>query len=597
MQSKRKISLALAILVLAGILAGCGDPTATSVAPTTTASTTPAATTAAATQANGTTAVATGQTATTGGGVFRWVWPSEPRTLDPALLTSADSSALHVGENLFEGPVELDQDLKVVPAAAALPEVSADGKTYTFRLRKGQQFSNGDPLTAQDFVYSWNRVAQLGALSPNGQMFSLIEGFNQVYQEKDDAKRAAATVSGIKALDDYTIEIKLTEPASYFLTQVALSCYWPVDKKAVEAKGSKLDAKNPWASDAATFVGNGPFLLKEWKHDAGMRLEPNPAYTGSPKPSLSAVTIEFIKDAATSKLKYDNNELDDVGAPVADLQNLKKDPKYKGAYKDVPLALTTWLSFNYSKENPFSQNLKLRQAVTYAIDRQLITEGALNGAALPTTVLVPKGFPGYQEMNTYPFNPDKAKQLFKEAGYDTPEKVKALSDLINNWGEGKGGGLAINTDRNANKVWMENVQQQLKTNLGLELKLNAVSTQKEYAQRLEQHEFILFRANWSASYPDPQNYYDTAFISTSGTNYSGYKNPAYDELVKKANTTTATGQRLALYQQAEQLLQAEAVYVPLFNAIDMRLVRPTIQNWGYTPQGAVRLKYMVINKG
>jgi ABC-type transport system substrate-binding protein len=607
MSEKRTISILLAIIMLVStLLAACGDNTATTAPTTTTAATTTkAATTASATttaavtttaQVATTTAVAT--TAAITGGTFRWVKASEPKTLDPGLIALTDTISLQIVDNLFEGLLELDPQLKLVPAAAeALPTLSTDGKTYTFKIKKGLTFTNGDPLTAKDFAYSWNRVAQLGALAPGSFIFTLIEGFNAVSQEKDDTKRAAATVSGIKVVDDYTISITINEPAAYFLTQVSLASYYPVNQKALESKGGKLDDKNSWASEATSFVGNGAFVLKDWKHEQIMRIEANPAFKGSPAPSISGATIEFIKDAATSKLKYDNNELDEVGVPVADMQKVPKDPKYKDAFKAVPLARTTWLAFNMGTDNPFSKNLKLRQAFSYAIDRQLITDGALNGAAVPATTLVPQGFPGYAEYNAYAYNVDKAKQLFKEAGFDTPEKVKALADEINNYGDGKGGGLTINVDRAANKAWMESVQLQLKDTFGLELKLNQISTLKEYTERRDKNkEFLLFRGNWEANYPDPQNFYEAAFVSTSSGNYAGYKNPEYDALVKKANTTTDQTQRMKLYQDAEKVLQADAVYVPIFNAVEMRLIRPTLQNWGYNSQGPLKMKYMQIKK-
>ncbi|NWJ46705.1 MAG: peptide ABC transporter substrate-binding protein [Chloroflexi bacterium] len=606
MKDKRAALLLAGVLLLTTLLYACGDsPTATvttTAAATTVAKTTAAATTATTTAATTTAAVtATTAAATTVANakpaVFHWAKTGEPLTLDPAYVTLTDAIGSQLADNLFEGLLELNPQMKVIPASAeALPTVSADGKLYTFKLRKDLKFSNGDPLNATDFIYSWNRVARSGITAAAGSAFSLVDGFDTVWNQKDEATRTAMTVSGFKAVDDYTIEITLKKPGTYFLTQSTLPGFYPVNRKVIEANPAKVGEPNKSFMSAETVVSNGPFLIKDWKRDTTIRLEPNPYYSGNPKPSVSAVTIDVIKDATTSKLKYDNGELDEVGVPLADMQTAPKDPKYKDAYVQVPLARTTWLAFNMSGDNVFSRNLKLRQAFAYSLDLTLITQGALSGSAFSATSLLPKGFPGYHEMNNFAYNLDKAKQLFKDAGYDTPEKIKTLEQEINNWGNGGlGGGLVNSGDRNANKVMMENIQQQLKTAFGVELKVNLVATLKEFVQRRDQnHEFLLYRGNWEANYPDPQTFYESTFFSTSSGNSSGYKNPLYDELVTKANSASDSSQRYDLYYQAEQVLQNDVAYIPMYNAVEPRLIRPTIQNWGYNAQGPMKLKYMQI---
>jgi oligopeptide transport system substrate-binding protein len=461
------------------------------------------------------------------------------------------------------------------------------------------KWSNGDPLTAKDYVYGWNRVAQIGAKAEYGFLMYPVQGFAEVYDEKDDTKRQQATISGIKAVDDNTIEIKLKQPTSYFVSSMGLWTFWPVNQKVVEGSGSKFDEKNPWSSDSTKFVGNGPFTIKEWKRDISMRLEVNPNYSGE-KPGIDVATIEFIKEDATARLKFDNGELDDVLVPVSDIQKLKKDPKYKDIFKEFPLARVTWLALNMdpAKPNPINKSLALRQALWYAIDRELVTEGALQGAGVPATNLLPPGIPGPKPLNSYPFDVTKAKALLKEAGYDTPEKVKALSDEINNFGGGKSGGIAFNSDASVNKAWAENVQQQLKTNLGLEIKLNPVATFAEFLKRRdEDKEFIMYRGSWGADFLDPQNFYEALFVSTSGTNQSNYKNPKYDDVVlKKGNVGKTQAERDEAYGEAEKILQQDAAYVPLFYGIEVRLIRPTVTGWGYNSRGPAQLKYITIKK-
>ncbi len=618
MKHPRKLYLFVAVLLLLpGLVAACGDNTATTTPATTSATTTSVATTSATTAAttqNATTSATTTSVATTttsattaattqagaarSAGTFRWRQASEPKTLDPGFLT--DQTSIEIAQNIFEGLLELDPKLQVKPAlASAMPTVSEDGKTYTFKLKPGLKFSNGDSLTAKDFVYGWNRVAQLGDLAEYGSIMYEIEGFEAVSTEKDEAKRKAATVSGIKAVDDNTITIKLNAPSFYFLTEATLWVFFPVNQKLVESKGDKFDEKNPWSTEAANLagVGTGAFILKEWKHDVSMRLEVNPNYSG-PKPDIDAVTVDFIKDDSTARLKYDNGELDEVLVPVSDIQKLKKDPKYQNQYHEYANLRTTWLQFNFSKnDNPLSTNPKLRQAFAYAMDRQLITDGALNGSGVPTTVLLPEGLVGYKTLDSYPYNKDKAQQMLKEAGYDTPEKVKQLEDQINNYGGGKSGGYAFNADTDQWKAVAESVQQQLKNNLGLNIKLNPISTFKEFlARRDDNKEFIFMRGSWGADYPDPQNFYEQCFASYSGNNKSNYKSPVFDELVKKGNVASTPAQRAEYYQQAEKVMQDDAAYVPLFNGIQVRLQKPYIQNFGWTAQSILPFKYVVIKK-
>lgn len=508
-----------------------------------------------------------------------------------------DGFSIQVAQQIFEGLVEFNPKLEVIAAGAeALPTVSADGKTYTFKLRKDLKWTTGEPVTAKDYAYAWNRVAQFGDEAEYAFVFSEIDGFDAVNTEKDAAKRKTMTVPGIKVIDDYTLEVKLANPASYFLTEVALWSFWPVNQKALEAKGDKFDRKNPYFSEAANVVSNGPFILKEWKHDVSLRLEPSPSYVGQFKPSITAATVDIIKEDATAKLKYDNNELDDVQVAVADIQALKKDPKYKGAYLEAPSASIYYIVFNYAKENPFSKNIKLRQALSYAIDRQLVTDGGLNGSGNPTTVLIPSDFLGYKPLDTYPFNVDKAKAMLKEAGYDTPDKLKALADEINNFGGPNSGGLTYPSERT---VWVslwQNLQQQIKTNLGLDLKLNPVSTFKEYLDRVNKAEFAVYYGTWGADFPDPQNFYEPLYLTNAGINRGKYTNTAFDAAVKKGNIAATPQQRAESYQQAEKILQDDAAYIPLYNNVNVRLVRPTLQGYVWPSLTSPRWKYMSIKK-
>ncbi|MEI6043636.1 MAG: peptide ABC transporter substrate-binding protein [Chloroflexota bacterium] len=542
------------------------------------------------------------------GGTFNWSQPSEPLSLDPAIAT--DDTSLQVIWNLYDGLLELLPDLTVGPSIAEkMPTLSPDGLTYTFILRKDVKFSNGDPVSSKDFVYSWRRVlsnpeAEYSFVFDNVKGVSSKDGLNDLRnialneKEPNKKKEAQAAVdkavdniltSSIKAVDDYTISITLEEPAAYFLTAIAL---WPwdvVNKNVIDKYGDK------W-TEAGNLTGTGPFILKEWNHTQNMKLVYNPNYFQG-RAGIDGVNIVYIKEDATARLKYDRGELDDIRVAVTDIQRTAKDTKLKDQFHKVPMSRTTWLGFNM-KNGIFATNLKLRQAFFAAIDRQLLTDKMTQGSAAPTTVLLPEGIPGYKKYDGYPFDPAIAKQYLKEAGFDTPEKIKQLEDQINNFGDASNaGGIAFNTDQTVNKSVWENVQQQLHDNLGLNLKLNPVTTFKEFRVRRDtNHEFLLFRSSWGANYPDAQNFYQSLFGCSQVENSALYCNDKYDAAWKKGNIASSQSARDEAYQEAEKILSDDAAYVPLFNPIIVQLTKPYIQNWGYNPQNIIYFKYMEIKK-
>jgi ABC-type transport system substrate-binding protein len=593
-------------LLLVGLLAACGDNTATQVPASTTAAATTAAaanTTAAAaattaavaatTAAGAATTAATGATAaaaatrTVTGGTFRYTMSGEPDSLDPNLATAQE--AIIVIDELFDGPTQLDKDLKVKPDLAESWTISPDGKVYTFKLRKGVKFSNGDPVTSADFLYSWNRIIQNEKAQYDFVMSDIV-GFDEVHKLTGDA-RAKATLSGLKALDDFTVQVTLNTPASDFILKTALHPYVIVDKKVIDALGDK------WI-EAGNLVGTGAFLLKEWKHNQSLRLEFNPNYWEG-RASIDAVTIELIKDPATARLKYDNGELDSIEVPVADLTKVKNDPKLKAELQLVPRTRTNFIGFKHKGDSPFATNKELRKAFYQAIDRRLVAEGALQGAGLPLNTLLVPGLPTYQPYEAYPFDPAKAKASLAAAGYNTPEKVKALEELINNFGAaGKSGGFAYTPERAGWQQAAESYVQQFKQNLGITLKLNPVPTAKEFFDRREQgHEFLIFFGSWGADYPDPNNFYQPLFGCETLAQQGGeYCNKDFDAAWKAGAIESDPAKRAADYQLAEKILQDDAGMIPTYSGLYAILVKPNISNWTYNPQGPTYFKDAQIKK-
>ncbi|MDB5080171.1 MAG: extracellular solute-binding protein family 5 [Chloroflexi bacterium] len=591
-------------LILAVTLAACGDNTATpSTASTTAASQATTAAVAATTAATATTAAATGATtaAATGattaaaaasarpvtGGTFRFTMTGEPDSLDPKLATSQE--AVIVMNEIFDGPTQLDKDLNVKPNLAESWTTSPDGKVYTFKIRQGVKFSNGDPVTAADFVYSWNRVIQNEKAEYDFVMSDIV-GFDEVHKLTGDDRKKAA-LSGLKALNDFTLEVTLTQAASDFILKTALHPFFIVDKKVVEASGDK------WI-EAGNLVGTGAFLLKEWKHNQSLRLEFNPNYWEG-RASIDAVTIELIKDGATARLKYDNGELDSIEVPVADLTKVKNDAKLKTQLQLVPRTRTNFIGFKHKGDSPFATNKELRKAFYQAIDRRLVAEGALQGAGLPLNTLLVPGLPSYKPYDAYPFDPAKAKASLVAAGYDTPAKVKQLEDLINNYGAaGKSGGFAYTPERAGWQQASESYVQQFKQHLGITLKLNPVPTAKEFFERRSTgHEFLIYFGSWGADYPDPNNFYQPMMGCETLAQQGGeYCNKDFDAAWKAGAVEKDTAKRAAFYQTAEKILQDDAGMIPTYSGLYAVLIKPTVSNWTYNPQGPTHFKDAQIKK-
>lgn len=621
MRWRRLFSFLTLAAVLASLLAACGDPTATPAATSSTTAattTTKAATTAAgATTATGaattaasaattaagaaTTAAAAGAATTAAGaaapgkadrvvtgGTFRWTMTGEPDSLDPQKASAEEG--VNVVNMLFDGLTQFDKDVNVKPSIADSWTISPDAMVFTYKLRKDVTFSNGDPVKAQDFIYSWNRIVQ-DEKADYEFVFSDIKGVAEIEKLTGDA-RAKATIPGTVALDDYTLQVTLSAPAVDFVTRATLWPFRPVSKKAVEQFGDK------W-TEAGNLVSTGPFVLKEWKHNQSLRLEANLKYWEG-RPSVDVITIDLIKEAATAKLKYDNGELDAYRVGVADIPKIKNDAKLKTQLTLVPQLRSNWISFNFDNDkSPFKTNKELRKAFYQAIDRRLVAEGALQGGGLALSTFLVPGIPSYKEYSPYPFDPAKAKASLAAAGFDTPEKVKQLEDQLNNFGDaGKSGGFAYTPERTGWQQASESYVAQWKQNLGINLKLNPDPTFKTFQKRRStDHEFLIYFGSWGADYPDPANFYQPLF-GCETTNQQGgkYCNKDFDTAWKAGSVESSTEKRAGLYQQAEKLLQDDAGMIPTYAGVYAVLIKPNVKNWGYNPNGPFPFKDLQLQK-
>ena len=489
----------------------------------------------------------------------------DPPTLDPHLTTDTTSARIIV--EVFGGLVTIDRDLNIVADLAESWEISGDGRVYTFRLRQDAKFHDGKPVTANDVQWSLERVTNPLTESPVvGQYLGDIIGV------KEKIAGDATTISGVRFVDEHTIEITIDEAKSYFLAKLTYPTGFVLDKENVEA--------NPraWFREPN---GTGPFRLKEYVVGETLVLERNEEFHLGP-PKLEEV--EFILSGGTSLLMYENDEIHVTGVGLADLDRLN-DPGNK-LYPELRTAPASF-SVNYIGLNvnePPLDDVNVRQALNLAIDKEEIASIVLGDLVEPADGILPPNFPGYNEsVRGYEFDPDRARQLLTASKYGSDlENIPPITITTP-------GSFGANVSLD-----MEVILQMWEINLGI----TAEFQQTEYAtflKDLHKGRFQMFDIGWIADYPDPENFLDILFHSESTNNHTHYSNPEVDELLVRARVETDTTARYALYNQAEQIILEDAPWVPLwFDGESKLLVKPNVHDYLLPPLIIPRYRYIYI---
>lgn len=468
---------------------------------------------------------------------------SEPPTLDWNLAT--DNVSITLLQNLMEGLASYDKKLDPKPALAEKWDVSKDGKTYTYHLRKGLTWSDGAPLTAQQFWDSWERALNPKTASEYAYFLFDVVGA----KDYNEGKLKDSSKLGLKVLDPLTFQVTLNKRAAYFPTIPTFTVTYPIRKELVEKYGSK------W-TDPGKLTVVGPFTLTEWKHDSKVVLAANPKYYAG-KPKLEVVNAYIINEDTTAINMFESGKLQYVSRlPPIEIERLKTSP----AYRNNPFLRGYYYGFNINKK-PFN-DVRVRQAFAYAVDRTQITS-MLKGGQIPTASWVPKGMMGYEPKVGLDFDLSKAKKLLAEAGYPDGKGFPPVTFLFDT--------------RDDHKMIAERLQAMWKKNLGVDLKAQNEDW-KVYLNRLKSDVPPMFRLGWGADYPDPDNFMGL-FTSYSGNNYTQWKNKEYDKLIEDAAGESSKAKRVALYKKAQVLLtEKDTVIIPLFvDAINV-LASPEVKN-------------------
>ncbi len=514
-------------------------------------------------------------------------------TLDPAVADAETDSEIQ--QNVWDGLVKFDQSLNIVPdLATEVPQATDNGLTYTFKLRQDVTFSNGDKFTSKDVLYSWNRAAAYqGSYSTN---LSAIEGYGTVAKNQKAGKELQAlleksdpsvTMTGLTAPDPYTVKVKLSAPAGWLLTALAMS---GVTGQIVDMNAVKNDPDN-WWTNPATAIGTGPFKMTAYTPKQSVDFAAVDNWWGSPKPTLKKVHIDIsVNNASTAITKYEQGGYDIVGyggysnLPVADILRIQQSSSEKGQLLLHPKVRTYWVSFNMVSDSsrqakgPFTmdqgQSAKdLRTAFALAVDKKKLVDTVCQGIVCTqaTGGLIPPTLIGYMGDNQDPlakFDAAKAKQLLQSAD---PNGTKT-----------KGLKYAYDPENPLNVAAAQFLQAQWKENLGVQVDLLPVAHSPFIKGRLK-GDYALSRDGWQADYNHPQDWFDNLWGSKVGCPDSGcstgYTTKAYDDLLAKADAEPAD-QAKADYAKLNQMLIDDVVYIPLFYSVGAFLIKPYVKGAG-----------------
>lgn len=492
--------------------------------------------------------------------VLRLNLHSEPPTADPGLAEDTTSGAIILAT--FDGLTRIGSDEKPHEAAAEKIEVSEDLLTYKFTIRD-HKWSNGDPVTAHDFEYAWKRALDPKTASNYAyQLYYIKNG------EKANKGEAKLDDVGVKALDDKTLEVKLENPTPFFLELTAFRTYFPVNKKVIEAN-------EKWAGEAATHVGNGPFKIDTWEHKSKLVLVKNDSYWDKDKVKLDRIEFAMVEDENTELSMFDNGELDWAGSPTSDLPtDAIPALKEQGKMTTKPIAGTYWYKFNTEKP-PFN-NVKIRKAFAYSIDRQSLIDNITQRGQLPATGAVPPSMAlkadGYFKDNDL----ETAKTLLQEGMKELG--ITKLPSIT----------LSYNTSEGHKKI-AEAIQDQWKKNLGVEVKLENKEW-KVYLEDLHAGNYQIGRMGWLGDFNDPINFLELYKDKMGGNNDTRWEHPKYKELLTQSASEADPEKRKKILADAEQILMDEMPIAPIYFYTQSWVQNPSVKGVQMTGLGDVDWK-------
>jgi len=487
-------------------------------------------------------------------GVLHFGNLSEPASLDPHIATGVTEH--NVISALLEGLVAEDPvTLAPVPGVAERWMVSSDARRYTFFLRPGARWSNGDPVVAADFVFSFRRILTPSLGAPYAYMLFCIanaETFNKGELADFDAV-------GVKARDEHTLEITLHAPVPYFLSLLNHYSWFPVHPPTILAHGGIGEIGTTW-TEPGSFVGNGPFTLAAWHVNKHLIVRKNERYWDCAQVALNSIYFYPIGDHAIEERSFRAGQLHVTGTIPADrIDHYRKNAP--GLLRLDPYLGCYYYLFNTTR--PPLDNPAVRRALALAVDRERITRHITMAGETPALHFTPPGTGGYTAAQPLTGTPDDARQLLAEAGYPGGRGFPKLSVLY--------------TTSDAHARIAEAIQQMWRQELNIDIDLINMEW-KVYIEQTRNGRYDIARAGWIGDYPDPNTFLDL-WVTGGGNNRTGWSSPAYDALIREAAHTADNTRRHALFQEAEAILMAELPILPIYFYRSKSLVQPSVRGW------------------
>ena len=479
---------------------------------------------------------------------------SEPKGLDPALQTGVPEN--HIISALLEGLIAYHptKDLEPEPGIAESWEHNADFTVWTFKLRDAK-WTNGDPVTAKDFVYSWQRMLSPALGSEYAEMLYVLKNGEAFH--KGSLKDFSQV--GVKAVDSRTLLVTLAGPTPYFLSMLKHYSWYPVNPRTVDKFGGMTDRQSGW-STLENYVGNGPFKLKKWVTNQVIEVERNPTYWDAKTVKLNGIRFFPVDNTGTEEAMYRSGRLH-----LTSTVNPDKIATFKRELPDQ-MTITPYLGSYFYRVNvtrkPFD-DVRVRRALALAIDKKLLVERVVQGGQTPATGFVPAGIPGYDAYTGVKYDPAEAKRLLAEAGYPGGKGFPKKEILINT--------------NEAHRKVAEAVQAMWRQNLGIEVGIYNQEW-KVFLDSQSKLDYDLSRSGWIGDYVYPTNFLDI-FTKGNGNNDTGWVNPQYDALIARAQTSASDAERIQFLHQAEAILMDELPVIPVYWYTRVYLKSPLVVGW------------------
>lgn len=500
---------------------------------------------------------------------------ADPETMDPTLNHASEAGTMIL--NAFEGLMTLDANSQPVEGAAESYEVSEDGLVYTFKLRKDGKWSDGEPVVADNFKYSWLRALDKSTAAEYAYQLFYIKNGENFYNGK-----ASADEVGIKVIDDYTLEVTLESPTSYFLQLCAFTTYVPLREDIISAD------PDGWATKPESYVSNGPFKLVKWDMKDQLIFDKNENYWDKDNVKLDTLTCKLVTDDTTAYSELKAGSFDMVNSvPTNEIEPGMEE----GLVSVTPKLGTYYFAINVGKQDGLNENVKevlsnklVRQALNLVIDRQEIIDNGTKAEQIPAYSFVPLGIldeDGKEFSSKEYYNPEdvegnieKAKELLKEAGYENGKGLPTIELMYNSEGQHKE--IAQIIQQNWEKIGV-----------------NVELSNQEWAVFLntrQQGDYQIARHGWIGDYVDPMTFLDL-WVTKGGNNDCGFSNAEYDKLINEAKVETDVEKRSEMLRKAEDILMDEMPILPIYYYTTVTAANENVKGVEITTLGKISFKH------